>query len=81
MSAEVTRRGALDMQVCVPSDWTDVDVKTFADQANCCGTEHGWSIRKEGDSALAGCRERVPCESRAGHVHIMLDASTRITRT
>jgi hypothetical protein len=74
MSAEVTRRGALDMQVCVPAGWTDAEVKEFADRENLCGTDNGWHLRKEGDAALAGDPERVPCASRAGHVHIMLDA-------
>ncbi len=74
MSAEVTKRGALDMQVCVPVDWTDEQVKEFADLENLCGTTGGWFIRREGDKALAGCAERVPCKDRAGYVHIMLDA-------
>jgi hypothetical protein len=74
MRAEITKRGALDMQVCVPENWTDEDVKKFADENNRCGTEHGWQIRREGDPAPKGCAERVQCESRRGHVHIMLDA-------
>lgn len=74
MAAEITRRGALDMQVCVPAEWTDEQVLAFANDGNPCGTTNGWFIRKEGDEALAGCPERNPCESRANHVHIMLDA-------
>lgn len=74
MSAEITRRGALDMQVCVPEDWSDKQVKEFADKENLCGTEYGWHIRKQGDQAIVGCDERVACSQRAGHVHIMLDA-------
>lgn len=74
MSAEITRYGALDMQVCVPRDWSDDDVKNFADKGNPCGTQCGWVIRRQGAAALAGADERVPCASRAGHVHIMLDA-------
>ena len=74
MTAQITRRGALDMQVCVPSDWTDDQVKEFADRENLCGTANGWSIRKEGDPALDGYPERVPCGTIVGHVHIMLDA-------
>ena len=54
MSAEVTRRGALDMQVCVPADWTDAQVIAFAEQSNPCGTRGGWQIRKEGDPDLSG---------------------------
>lgn len=73
MAAEVTQRGALSMQVCVPAEWSDDQVKSFADRENLCGTEQGWFIRREGDRALAGAAERVPCESRSGHVHVMLD--------
>lgn len=73
-AAVVIRRGALDMQVCVPVDWDDAAVKRFADHENLCGTEDGWFIRKQGDKALNGCDERVPCSSRPGFVHIMLDA-------
>jgi hypothetical protein len=72
--AQVTRFGALDMQVCVPAEWTDEDVKSFADSRNLCGTEHGWQIRREGDKALAGCAERVQCQDDPSFVHIMLDA-------
>jgi hypothetical protein len=72
--AEVTRTGALDMQVCVPVAWTDAAVKEFADRENPCGTTHGWQIRREGDDALAGKPERNPCADREGFVHIMLDA-------
>jgi hypothetical protein len=62
------------MQVCIPAEWTDEQVKQFADDANLCGTEGGWMIRKEGDKALAGDPERVRCQSREGFVHLMLDA-------
>ena len=64
----------MDMQVCVPFDWTDEQVKNFADTRNECGTENGWFIRKEGSEYLAGKPERVPCSGRQGCVHIMLDA-------
>jgi len=74
---EVTRCGVLDMQVCVPSSWSDLRVKRFADRANPCGTEHGWCIRKEGSPLLRGDKERTPCndiQNRSKFVHIMLDA-------
>lgn len=74
MEAEITREGALDMQVCVPTDWDDARVKSFADHRNLCGTTLGWSIRKQGDKLLDGADERVPCKQRKGFVHIMLDA-------
>ena len=74
MEAEVTQTGALDMQVCVSKDWSDDKVKSFAERSNPCGTQNGWSIRREGDKALQGAPERVPCASRQNFVRIMLDA-------
>ena len=74
MPAEVTRRGVFSMQICVPEKWTDEKVREFANNANECGTENGWFIRREGDKALHGDPERQPCKQRTGHVHIMLDA-------
>lgn len=74
MTAEITKRGLIDCQVCVPDIWADDEVRAFAEVNNPCGTENGWHIRREGDTALAGAAERVVCESRSGHVHIMLDA-------
>lgn len=70
----VTKLRVLDMQVCVPADWTDEQVEEFANRENLCGTSHGWGIRKQGDRFLAGSDERVPCSARPGFVHIMLDA-------
>jgi hypothetical protein len=72
--AEVTRFGFLDMQVCVPEDWPDNNVITFAEKEYPCGTSYGWHIRREGDEALLGQPERNPCAKREGFVHIMLDA-------
>ncbi len=72
--ATVTKVGALDMQVCVPADWTDDQVTEFANASVLCGTTHGWQIRRQGEPALAGAAERVPCAHHRSHVHIMLDA-------
>lgn len=73
VEAEVTRWGILDMQVCVPSSWSDEQVCSFADMQNPAGTEMGWIIRREGDAFLSGDSERSVCEDRKGFVHIMLD--------
>jgi len=62
------------MQVCVPADWSDGQVKLFADSENPCGAEHGWQIRRAGNPALAGAPERNLCASRKEFVHVMLDA-------
>lgn len=71
---EVTETASLSMQVCVPKDWTDIQVKAFADFENPCGTDQGWKIREQGHPDLDGMDERVICHSRTGFVHIMLDA-------
>ena len=73
VEAEVTRTGVLDMQVCVPEDWTDEQVKEFADSRNLAGTSYGWQIRKKGSKYLRGEPERRACSDRNGCVHIMLD--------
>lgn len=72
--AQITRAGALDMQVCVPSRWSDEQIKLFADTENFCGTENGWRIRKNGSDLLRGAPERNPCACRTGFVHVTLDA-------
>jgi hypothetical protein len=74
MSAEITKNGALDMQVCIPSRWTNKQIVDFANRSNLCGTAGGWHIRKNGDPLLNGDPERQPCLQRKGHVHVMLDA-------
>ncbi len=71
---EVTRTGILDMQVCVPKNWSDFEVRAFAEQENRCGTTAGWAIRRQGDPALIGMAERGQCAERTDFVHIMLDA-------
>lgn len=72
--AQITLAGALSVQACVPTSWTDDQVRTFAEQNYPCGATAGWCIRAEGDERLAGYPERNPCAARAGFVHIMLDA-------
>ena len=72
-TAQVIRTRLLDMQVCVPTDWTDEQVKTFADTENVAGTSGGWFIRKQGHKRLNGCDERVKCVEREGFVHIILE--------
>lgn len=71
---EVTYSGFLDMQVCVPKDWTDQQVVAFAEEKNPCGTTAGWAIRRQGDRELSEYSERVECAQHPGKVHIMLDA-------
>lgn len=73
MAATVSRYGILDMQVCVPADWSDDQVTTFAEAENPSGTEHGWQIRREGNRFLSGDPERCRCADLADQVHIMLD--------
>lgn len=71
---EVSRAGCLDMQVCIPADWSDEKATEFAEQSNPCGTSGGWAVRKQGSPYLAGCDERVACRDKPGFVHLTLDA-------
>ena len=70
----VTRFGVLDIQVCVPKEWSDKEILEFAERRQSCGTTNGWVIRKEGKKLLQGFPERNPCLGRPGFVHVMLDA-------
>ena len=72
--AQVTKVGLFDAQVCVPGEWDDDAVLSFAEQEAPCGTANGWQIRRAGSEWLAGSAERVQCASHPDHVHIMLDA-------
>lgn len=70
---EITRYGGIDMQVCVPSTWSDEEVMAFAERENPCGTTNGWQIRTN-EKWLAGCPVRNPCAKHSGFVHVTLDA-------
>lgn len=70
---QATYFGVLDMQICVPQDWTDEEAEFYANQINPSGLDHGWKIRREGDKRLGGSPERCPCAQREGMIHIMLD--------
>lgn len=72
MTPAITKFGLLGMQVCVPKEWTDKQVKAFADNENHAGTTHGWQVTKEGDKLLIGHPERVECSACVDNVHIML---------
>lgn len=73
MTAEIIKAGVFSLQVCVPEDWTDEQVIALGEEGQPCGTECGWTVRKE-DDQVKGYRERVPCDEREGHVHLVLDA-------
>jgi hypothetical protein len=70
---EVVRMGVLDMQVCVPENWLDGQIKVFAEMKYECGTGAGWQIRTD-PKLLDGCPSRNPCAKRPGFVHVVLDA-------
>lgn len=71
---EVVRSGILDMQVCVPKVWSDEQVVEFLESEYPCGTENGWTIRREGSELLAGGPERAQCCDKPKFVHVVLDA-------
>jgi len=68
----VTRRGFLDMQVCVSKGWTDKQAEEFANSENPTGINSKWSMKHTGDPYLGGDDERVQCEERQGCIHIAL---------
>lgn len=72
---EVSRYGLLAMQVCVPKDFTDAQVESFANGEYPTGIDSKWNIRRQGSDLLNGCDERVQCQQagREDCCHIMLD--------
>ncbi len=70
---QVTRTGLATIQVCVPSEWTDEQILSFANNASMTGLDHGWSIVREGSELLKSCPERNQCEERRGFVHVLLE--------
>jgi hypothetical protein len=74
MEAEITHHGVLDIQVCVPKNWSDAEILDFANSINPSGTTGGWVLRKQGDSLLYGDPERQPCTKHPDKIHVMLDA-------
>lgn len=74
LNPTVTKHGALDMQVCIPKNWTNEQIKSFAEKEYPCGTTHGWEIRKQGSERLVGKDERVTCSNDEQFCHVMLDA-------
>lgn len=72
MSAEVTRCGLIDLQVCVPEDWSDAQAEQFANAERPTGIDSRWTLRAADDPAQNGAPIRVACDSRAHHVHIMM---------
>lgn len=72
MKPEVVRSGLVVMQVCVPADFTDEQVETFANDDTPTGISSHWRVAKQGHDVLAGSDERVACEQRSGCVHLVL---------
>lgn len=73
LGPQITRFSFFNLQVCVPGDYTDEQAEAFANRVNPAGTICGWHIRREGDPGLNGDPERVPCDTRQGCVHIVMD--------
>jgi hypothetical protein len=76
--------GLLSLQVCIPDDWTDEQIISFAEKEYPCGTTAGWQIRRQSecDKILENnpslpkeeLLERVTCADRPNFVHVVLDA-------
>lgn len=72
-TAEVIRIALMDLQVCVPKDATDEEATDFVNTTNPTGISSRWAMKKEGNPTLVGYPERVNCEDRADHVHIVFE--------
>jgi len=68
---EIVRWSLLNLQVCVPEEYTDAEVIEFADHNHRTGLDHGWRIVRA-DEMTDGSPERNPCSQRKGCVHVLL---------
>lgn len=66
---EIVRYSLLNLQVCVPEDYTDEQVEEFANKNMPTGIPSPWKITQ----ASNGDPVRNPCRERNGCVHILLD--------
>lgn len=69
----VTGHYPLNLQICVPREYTDAQAKAFANKACLCGTQYGWHVRKEG-ADYPEFKQCVTCDKHPENVHILLDA-------
>ena len=69
---EITRHGLMDLQVCVPKDYTDQQVEEFANEAAPTFISSKWTMKKADDPTLGGDPVRQQCLSREDCCHIML---------
>ena len=61
----VTRHALLNIQVCVPKEWSNKQAIEFAEREYPAGTELGW---------CAGRLARVNCDNGDNMIHVVLDA-------
>jgi hypothetical protein len=66
---EVVRFSLLNIQVCVPADYTDEQVEEFANRNHPTGIDSPWKITEQ----LGDDPTRNPCSEREGMVHIVLE--------
>lgn len=50
------------LRLCVPGDWTDLQVLEFAEDEEPCGAKCGWKI----------CGERLACRDGDGMAHVIV---------
>lgn len=67
MAEFVTQYGILDIQVCVPREYTDDQAISFAEGEYPSGVTSGWKVRDDDPV-------RVTCSLHPENVHITMDA-------
>lgn len=66
----IVQQDASTLVVCVPDDWTNDEIRTYANVACDRGLSHGWLLRS--DDTENEMEFRIPCCSRESHVHVLL---------
>lgn len=71
--AEIIKIGLFGMQLCVPKDWTEIEIIESIENTHACGTTGGWRIVKDGSGLLGDDPARVQCAEKSDFVHVLVE--------
>lgn len=73
MKPSVIQQRFLNIQICVPKDWTDEQAEEFANEEISTGITSKWEMVHDNDDMLNGDPERAQCDDDPEYIHIVLN--------
>ena len=68
----LVRMSLINLQVCVPKEFTDEQAEEAANQLHPTGISSKWTMREAEDPTQMGAPLRVQCQQHPENVHIMM---------